>query len=92
MGSCISKDVKSKLSGPLQQALLEKVVTGSLRTANGRKQKEEHVLGGTETQSEAKLASAKAAEERYAKQQKKLNDGNDKLKKMAKVSRSEKGL
>lgn len=102
MGSCVSKDPadvreKTALTGlhgrPKIQLhnVLEKPATGLLRSGAG-KQSPGRVLGGAESEREARAALARAAEERFVKQQRKLSEGNDKLRKLAHVSRSEKGL
>ncbi|XXZ98766.1 hypothetical protein QA089_001274 [Meyerozyma guilliermondii] len=94
MGSCISKDASDVKVQPKSHKVSEKEVTGTSRLAQTKQNKSQgHVLGGTsQSENEARLASAKAAEERYERSQRKLSEGNDKLKKLSKMSRADKGL
>lgn len=96
MGNCLSKPDEKKLTSTTQR-LGTNNPAPSRQTAQSQVNKqtsEGHRLGstGSETHLDTKSAAAKAAEERFNKQQEKLKDSQSKLKAMEKMSRLEKGL
>lgn len=94
MGSCLSKPDEKKLTSTTQKLGTNKPVSRQAAQALMNNTQQGHRLGssGTGENTDTKSAAAKAAEERFNKQQEKLKDSQAKLKAMEKMSRLEKGL
>ncbi|ODV79328.1 uncharacterized protein CANTADRAFT_6469 [Suhomyces tanzawaensis NRRL Y-17324] len=99
MGSCVSKDKNAEAATsaartrpatkPVAGARTGKSSRGADASEAGKR------LGGSESSDEpttARDAVARAAEERYNKQQAQLRESKDKLKTMSKMSKLEKKL